>query len=108
MKLEVRKEIKNLYYLSCRYGGGNGWDSQKTFVRISYKKKDNTLGSKMYCCSCLDSLLFDNVLDCVKLKEKHECYGERVRTLEYKIDSNKYCLEEIEVEGIKCYQLISK
>lgn len=107
MKIDVKKEIKNLYYLSIRYGGGRGWDSQKTFVRIGYRKKNNTLGSKMYCCSRYDSILFDNYEDCLKMKRNHNCCGEKIRILELD-NSDNYYLEEKEIEGIKCYYLYLK
>ena len=65
MKLEVRKEIKKLYYINSRNGIGR---HEKTFVRVLKKMANGTYGSKMYCSSRDTALLFETPEDAYKLK----------------------------------------
>jgi hypothetical protein len=115
MEIFVKKEVNELYYLATRWGGGKGWDSQKTFVRTDYSKKSGKLGSCMYCSADYTAIMFSTYEDAVKMMNKYNCSGERVKLFNFNkyLRNNKLvvwgrelALKEMEIEGIKCYKFI--
>lgn len=101
MKIQIEKELQKLYYIHIRYGGGNGWPSQKTFVRVAYKKKNGKLGSKYYCSDKYGALLFESYEEAKKFESKYNSEGDiKSLTLE-----DGALLKEVVVEGQKCLRL---
>lgn len=110
MKLEVRKEIPELYYIRCRAGRGR---HEKTFVRVYKKLKNGTNGSKMYCSSRDTALLFDRDTLAMCLMGKYNTSYANVVKYDYEKHTpdyikKNYVLEEISVKGIRCYRFVRK
>ena len=101
MKVYIEKEVEEFYYIKVRYGDLYKWGSQKTFVRIPYKKKNGKWGSKYYCSARETAIFFDTPVKAYELTRKYKA--------DYQITAFKVpvpsLFKEIEVEGIKCYIL---
>ena len=110
MKLEVRKEIPELFYIRCRAGIGR---HEKTFVRTYFKRKNGKAGSKMYCSARHTALLFDRDTLAMCLMGKYNTANSNVVKYDYEKHTpdyikKNYVLEEIQVYGIPCYTFVRK
>lgn len=110
MKLEVRKEISELYYIRSRNGVGI---HEKTFVRIYKKLKNGTNGSMMYSSSRNTALLFDNYELAKEFMNKYNTSYANVAKYDYEkytpqYMKENYILEEVKIKGITCYRFVKK
>ncbi|MBR4378259.1 MAG: hypothetical protein IKP50_05225 [Bacilli bacterium] len=101
MKIQITKELPKLYYIHIRWGNLRTWGSQKTFVRMPYKKKDGTLGSKYYCSSKKDGLLFETYEEARNFENKYKTNGD-IKSLVLPDNTE---VREIVVEGTKCLKV---
>ena len=96
----IKKETIYFFYLRIQYGDLEGWGSKKTFVRIPYKKKNGEMGSKYYCTSKYDAILFDHPAQAAAFAKTFKA--------DYDIAFMKLpdnaLLEEVNIEGIRCYK----
>ena len=101
MKVYIEKEVDEFYYIKVRYGDLDKWGSQKTFVRIPYKKANGKWGSKYYCSARDTAIVFDTSL---KASEFARRYKADYQIARFKVPVPPL-FKEIEVEGTKCYIL---
>ena len=101
MKIIIEKDLPELYYIHNRYGNLRSWGSQKTFVRIPYKKKNGTWGSKYYCSSAGTALLFETKEDAERFEGMYNTKGD-IKKL---IFPDGIKLKEIVINGQKCLQI---
>ncbi len=96
--VHIKKEDPTFYYLKTKYGTSS-WGSYKMFVRIPYKKKNGQMGSKYYCTSKYDAILFDHPSNAYDFTKTFKADWE-IATI--KLPDNAF-LEECQIDGIKCY-----